>query len=203
LPSLREVTRAILKRPLFVLLVPLVLVVPAVAASFFGPTVYEASTRIQLVIGPGRDVSTNAPEGTLESLQALATEIEVEGLTPSVAEEVIQRTRQHRVTKGDLYPNLLIDQIEDTRLLRFVYRDTDREKARVVVNQVTDAYARQIPEANEMSFGGFLWPIDAWVLHYATEPKAQGRDPVRNGLVALAIGLMLGIGLALLMEQRA
>jgi capsular polysaccharide biosynthesis protein len=201
LPPLREVTRAIQKRWWIVILVPLILVVPAVAASFFQPTVYEASTSIELVVGLGRDVPANAPEGTFVRLQALANKIETEGLTPSVAEEVIHRTRQHRVTKGDLYTNLFIDQIEDTQLLQFSYQDTDPEKTRVVVNQVADAYARQIPEANQISFGGFDWPINARILHYATEPKPQNPNLVRNGLVALAIGLLLGVGLALLVEQ--
>jgi uncharacterized protein involved in exopolysaccharide biosynthesis len=42
----------------------------------------------------------------------------------------------------------------------------------------------------------------ARVMHYATEPEFRGPAHVRNGLVALALGLLLGIGLALLMERR-
>src|SRR3712207_1114542 len=114
-------------------------------SSCFQTPVYEAPARIQLGIGLGLHVPANAPEGTAARLRTLADEIEAECLTPSVAEEVNDATAGQRVTQQDLYTNLNIEQIEDTRILQFSYTDTDQEKARLVVNHVADAHATQIP----------------------------------------------------------
>jgi uncharacterized protein involved in exopolysaccharide biosynthesis len=116
--------------------------------------VYEAPARIQLGIGLGLHVPANAPEGTAARLRTLADEIEAEGLTPSVAEEVNDATAGQRVTQQDLYTNLNIEQIEDTRILQFSYTDTDQEKARLVVNHVADAHATQIPLTNQIYYRG-------------------------------------------------
>ncbi len=205
---LSEVTQASLKRPLLVLSVPLVLVATAVAASLLQPTVYAASTKVQLTIGLDRDLPKGAPDDTLPRLQALANQMETEGLPPAVAERVLQKTRKKGLTKSELYRNLLIEQIGNTRYLRFSYRDTDPARARVVVNRVTEAYWWEmadglgVPGTNAISFGDASWMIDMWPLG-ATEPKALDPPLVRNGLVALAIGLLLGMGLALLVERRA
>jgi capsular polysaccharide biosynthesis protein len=99
-------------------------------------------------------VPANAPEGTAARLRTLADEIEAEGLTPSVAEEVNDATAGQRVTQQDLYTNLNIEQIEDTRILQFSYTDTDQEKARLVVNHVADAHATQIPLTNQIYYRG-------------------------------------------------
>jgi uncharacterized protein involved in exopolysaccharide biosynthesis len=160
--------------------------------------------RIQL--GIGLHVPANAPEGTAARLRTLADEIEAEGLTPSVAEEVNDAKAGQGVTQQDLSTNLNIEQIEDTRILQFSYTDTDQEKARLVVNHVADAHATQIPLTNQIHesnlLSGGAYPMLARIMHYATEPEFRGPAHVRNGLVAPALGLLLGIGLALLMERR-
>jgi capsular polysaccharide biosynthesis protein len=196
--SVRDLADIIRKRLWIVILVPLVLVGTAVAFSFLQTPVYEASARVQVGLEPGVDAQQNM-DGTIAGLQTLTHEIAAAGLTPSVAEEVIRGIEQQGVTQGvtqqDLNNSLTIEQVEDTRQLQISYSDADQEKAREVVNQVADAYDAQIPETSEVGT-----PITATVLNYATEPKVKGSDPVRNGLVALAIGLMLGIGFTFLLE---
>jgi capsular polysaccharide biosynthesis protein len=126
----------------------------------------------------------------------LTREISATGVTPSVAEEVIQRAGQQEISSQDLRGNLTIEQVEETRLLRFSYRDTEPERAQEVVNHVADVYATRIPEMSKISS-----KITATVGNYARVPNAPiSPNPVRNGLVALAMGLMLGIGLAFLLE---
>jgi capsular polysaccharide biosynthesis protein len=192
--SAKDVANIIRKRLWIVILVPLVLVGTAVGVSFLQTPVYQASASLKVGLGPGVEAQQNM-DGTITGLQTLTHEIAAAGLTPSVAEEVINGAQQQGVTQQDLNNNLTIEQLEDTRILQISYRDPDQEKTRVVVNQAADAYSKQIPQTSEIGI-----PIIARVVNYATEPKVQGPDPLRNGLLALAMGLMLGIGLTFLLE---
>jgi len=150
---------------------------------------------VQVGSGEGLDAQANL-SNTIEGLQVLTQEMAARGLPPFVAEEVVGRIGHQGVTQQDLNKNLTVEQVPDTRLLRFSYRDTEPERAQEIVNHVADVYAKQIPQMSEIGP-----KITASVGNYATAPDAPiSPAPVRNGLVALAIGLMLGIGLAFLLE---
>jgi succinoglycan biosynthesis transport protein ExoP len=191
--SLRDVTRAILKRPLFVLLAVLIFVGTTLAFSLWQTPVYEASATVLV----GSEQSYWAWTQPQKFAQ-LAHETAARGVPPSVAEEIARRTGRQGVTQQDLRDNLTIEQLESTRLLRFSYTDTEPERAQEIVNHVADVYAQQIPKMSEISP-----KITARVGSYARVPNGPvSPDPERNGLVALAMGLMLGIGLALLIEHR-
>ena len=193
--SLRDVLRILWRRLWIIVLVALVLVGTAVGVSFLQTPVYEASATVIVGSGQGLDAQANLAN-TLAGLQVLTREISATGVTPSVAEEVIQRAGQQEISSQDLRGNLTIEQVEETRLLRFSYRDTEPERAQEVVNHVADVYATRIPEMSKISS-----KITATVGNYARVPNAPiSPNPVRNGLVALAMGLMLGIGLAFLLE---
>jgi capsular polysaccharide biosynthesis protein len=193
--SLSDLLQTLWKRLWVIILVPLVLVGTAVGASLSQTPVYEASATVIVGSGQGMDAQANL-SNTITGLQVLTHEIAARGLTPFAAEEVIQRAGQQSIASGDLRNNLTIEQVQDTRLLRFSYRDTDPERAQEIVNHVAHVYAEQIPEMSEMGP-----KITARVGNYATAPNAPERpNPVRNGLIALAMGLMLGIGLAFLLE---
>jgi capsular polysaccharide biosynthesis protein len=193
--SLRDVLRILWRRLWIIVLVVLVLVGTAVGVSFWQTPMYEASATVIVGSGRGLDAQANL-SNTLAGLQVLTREIAATGVTPSVAEEVIQRAGQQGISSQDLRGNLTIEQVEETRLLRFSYRETEPERAQEVVNHVADVYATRIPEMSEISP-----KITARVGNYARVPNTPiSPNPVRNGLVALAMGLMLGTGLAFLLE---
>jgi capsular polysaccharide biosynthesis protein len=193
--SLRDILQILWRRLWIIVLVPLVLVGTAVGASLSQTPVYEASSTVLVGSGQGLDAQANL-SNTIAGLQVLTHEIAARGLPPSVAEEVTRQTGQSRITSKDLHDNLTIEQVEDIRLLRFSYRDTEAARAQEIVNHVADVYAKKIPEMSEIGP-----KITARVGNYATTPNAPiAPDPLRDGLLALAMGLMLGIGLAFLLE---
>jgi capsular polysaccharide biosynthesis protein len=195
--TLRDVLQILWKRLWIIVLVALVFVGTAVGVSLSQTPVYEASATVLVGSGKGLDAQANL-SNTIAGLQVLTQEIAARGVTPFVVEEVIQRAGQQSVTSQDLRDNLTIEQLESTRLLRFSYTDTEPERAQEIVNHVADVYAQQIPKMSEISP-----KITARVGSYARVPNGPvSPDPERNGLVALAMGLMLGIGLALLIEHR-
>jgi capsular polysaccharide biosynthesis protein len=192
--SVRDVLQILWKRLWVVILVALVSVGAAVGFSFWQIPVYEASTKLLVGQKQSEDQQLNLM-GTVEGLQQLThTMVEAVNSRP-VAEEVIQRLGL-QMAPQDLLDNLSVEQIEDTQFLLLSYRDPDPERAQKIVNYISDVSSERISEANASTYN-----ITVTVWEDATVPNAPvSPDPVRNGLLALGLGLMLGTGLAFLLE---
>jgi capsular polysaccharide biosynthesis protein len=114
-----------------------------------------------------------------------------------MTEEVASSAAQGDLSASVLKENLIIAQIEGTRYLSFSYTDPDPDTARAVANDAARVFAREAPEAS-----GMASEAQAKVSAYAVTPAAlEGPDPLRVGLLALVVGLMLGIALAFLLER--
>jgi capsular polysaccharide biosynthesis protein len=125
--------------------------------------------------------------------------MEAAGLNRSMVEEIVNAQGEPgAVSEADLNDNLTIAQLEDTRFLTLTYSDTDKNTAQEVVNNAAEIFAREAPEASGMESHAA-----AKVSAYAGVPAApEEPDLLRNGLGALVVGLMLGIGLAFLLEYH-
>jgi capsular polysaccharide biosynthesis protein len=191
---LRELPRAVWKRLWVVVLVTLVFVGAAVGFNLWQTPVYGASVKILVGQKAEGDQSSNL-SGTVQGLEQL-TQTMVEAINSRpVAEEVIRRL-ELRMTPGDLLGNLTIEQIETTQFIQLYYQDEDPQRAQKVVNTLADVSSERIAQASASAND-----ITATVWEYATVPDAPvSPDPVRNGLVALGLGLMFGVGLAFLLE---
>jgi capsular polysaccharide biosynthesis protein len=89
-----------------------------------------------------------------------------------------------------------VEQIPNTQFIRVSYTDTDPERARRVANAVGEVFSQRISEVSPSANS-----ITATVWEQAATPaEPVSPNPVRNGLLALALGLMLGVGLAFLLE---
>jgi capsular polysaccharide biosynthesis protein len=71
-----------------------------------------------------------------------------------------------------------------------------KNRAQAVVNNAAETFARKAPEASGVAADAAV-KVSA---HAAVPTASEDPDPLRNGLRALAMGLMLGIGLAFLLE---
>jgi capsular polysaccharide biosynthesis protein len=189
--SLADLARSIRKRLWLLALIAFLCVGAAVGASFLTPPVYEASATAVVSPTGKQDNLANGIEG----LQVLAGEMAVVGLNRQMTEEVA--SAQEDLSASALKENLVIAQIEGTRYLSFSYTDPDPDTARAVANDAARVFAREAPEAS-----GMASEAQAKVSAFAVTPAAlEGPDPLRVGLLALAVGLMLGIGLAFLLER--
>jgi len=191
--SMSDLTRVVLKRLWVILLVVCVVVGAAVGASLWQTPTYEASAQVWVDQKQG-DQQTNLA-GTVEGLQTIIlTMIHAIDSRP-VAEEAIQRLDLKR-TPAELLDNLTVEQVESTSFIVLTYEGNDPVEATKIVNKVGQVSSELI---SERSAAGSQ--LTANVYEKAIVPESPvSPDPLRNGVLAAVFGVMLGIGLALLME---
>jgi capsular polysaccharide biosynthesis protein len=191
--SLSDLTRVVFKRLWVILLVVCVVVGAAVGASLWQTPTYEASAQVWVDQKQG-DQQTNLA-GTVEGLQTIIlTMIHAIDSRP-VAQEAIQRLGLE-MTPAELLDNLSIEQVESTSFIVLTYQSSDPVEATRIVNTVGEVSSELI---SERSAAGSQ--LTANVYEEAMVPESPvSPDPLRNGLMAAVFGVMLGIGLALLME---
>jgi capsular exopolysaccharide synthesis family protein len=163
-----------------------------VGFSLAQPPVYEAS--IKLLVGQERGI-TQTPNDVM-GLQQL-TQTMVGGVTSRpVAEAVIRQQDLRMTTEEFLGEHLSAEQEPATQWIQVNYRDSSPERAARVANAIGDVFSKQVSEVSPSANA-----ITATVWERAVVPDAPvSPNPVRNGLLALALGLVLGIGLAFLLE---
>jgi protein tyrosine kinase modulator len=155
--------------------------------------VYDASATV--VVSPKGGTQDNF-SNTISGLQALAIEMEAAGLNRSMVEEIVNTVESSAVSAAEINNNLTIAQLEDTRFLTFTYSDTVKKRAQEVVNVTAKTFAEKAPEASGVAANTVV-NVNALA---GVPPTPEEPDPLRNGFGALLIGLMLGIGLAFLLE---
>jgi capsular polysaccharide biosynthesis protein len=194
--SIADTARSARRRLWIVILLPLLTVGTAIGVSLLQQPVYEASARVVLSPKGGASQQDNF-SNTISGLQALAIEMEVAGLNRSMVEEIVNTQGDPgAVSAAEINENLTIAQLEDTRYLTLTYKDTDPSQAQEVVNTAAEVFAREAPEASGVASNAAVQ-----VSALSGVPSApEDPDLLRNAFGALVIGLMLGIGLAFLLE---
>lgn len=209
-PYLLEVLSTIRRRWWLVLLVALLFTGAAVGFDLWRTPVYEASATLlvdQEPVQPDQQAasssspsdpkpSTPEPAPKKQATPEQATKTMVEAL-PSrpVASEVIE-THGLQTTPGELIRNLNVKQSRNTQFIQLTYKDTDPERARDVANSLGAVASSQISDAGGASTSN----IKTIVWEYAEIPQTPvSPRPVRDGLLAAGMGIMLGVGLALLL----
>ena len=192
--SIADTARSARRRMWIVILVPLLTVSAAIGASLLQQPVYDASATVE--VSPTESQQDNL-SNTISGLQALAIEMEAAGLNRSMVEEIVNTQGEpSAVSEADLNDNLTIAQLEDTRFLTLTYSDTDRNRAQEVVNNAAEIFAKEAPEAS----GVADYAAVQMSAYAGVPPVPEDPDLLRNGFGALVIGLLLGIGLAFLLE---
>jgi capsular polysaccharide biosynthesis protein len=191
--SIADTARSARRRLWIVILIPVLTVGSALAASFFQQPVYEASSRV--VVAPKGGTQDNL-SNIVGGLQLVTIEMEAAGLNPSMAEEVVNTVGPSTVSEADLNDSLTIAQLEETRFLTLTYSDARDRTAQEVANVTARVFAEKAPQASGVSNYARV-NVNA----LADVPRSpEEPDPLRNAFGALLVGLLLGIGLAFWLE---
>lgn len=188
---LRELFRILLRRLWVIVVVTVVFCGAAVGLSLTQAPVYQAS--VQMLVGQERGLEGNA--GNIVALQDLTQTMAAAIDSRPVAEGVIERL-DLEMTPEELLRGLNAEPLPETQFVQIYYDDEDPEVARDVANGVGLVFSEQISDVSPGASD-----ITATVWEQATTPDAPvSPEPVRNGVLALMLGLFLGLGLAFLLE---
>jgi capsular polysaccharide biosynthesis protein len=169
----------------------------ALGYSFTQTPKYEASIKIlvgQSQVGAGPDSNLSASD--LQGLQIL-TKTVAEGInTRPVAEGVVEEL--HLPMKPeDVMGRLRVEQVPETQFVEVTYEDPSPVRAQQIVNAYGDVIAKRI---SDISTDASAITVTVW--ERATVPSDPvSPEPARNGLMGLALGAILGVTLAFLLEN--
>jgi capsular polysaccharide biosynthesis protein len=191
-PSLIELLRILLSWWWLVGAVAISLSGLATGYSLMQPPEYVASVRILIGQEHQRDPLSSL---TVESLQQ-TTQTMVEAIkSRSTAEAVIQQL-DSKMTPEFLLNQMSVEQVGITQFIEVSYAAQHPERAQQVANTIGEVVSEQAPDLNITAN-----VITATVHDEAVVPDSPvSPDPFRNGVLALATGLMLGVGLVFLLE---
>jgi capsular polysaccharide biosynthesis protein len=194
--SLWEPLQIIRRRIWLITLITGLFVGAAVGFSLLQTPVYEA--KIKILVGLERDPAGVPPNlgSDITGLQQLTLTMAEAVDTRPVAEVVTQELNLQK-SPDDLLEDLSAEQVSNTQFIEVSYKDTNPRHAQRIVNRIGQEFSEQFshvsPSANA---------VTATVWERATTPQAPiSPKSLLNGLLALVVGGMVGLGLAFLLEH--
>ena len=116
----------------------------------------------------------------------------------AVAEDAIERLGLS-ATPDEFVERLDAEPVDETQFIEVSYTDPDPERARMVADTVGEVLSEKVSEASRGTdtVSATLWD------RAAVPEDPVSPSPLRNGLLALVIGLMLCVGLAFALPSVA
>ena len=193
--SVKDLLQIVWRRLWVIVLVATVLTGAAVGVSLLQTPTYAAS--IKIFVGQEvKDDTGTSLGGDVAGLQQLTQTMTQAIDTRPVAEAVIERLDlQH--SPDTIVAKTSAEQIGATQFIEVYYTDPNPKEAQRVANTIGEVFSEQVSEVSASANA-----ITATVWEPAVTPTTPvSPDPLRNGLLGLVAGTMLGLGLAFLLEH--
>jgi capsular polysaccharide biosynthesis protein len=186
-----DVLRVLRRRYFVILLVMCLCAGMALGLSFLQTPVYQSS--IKILVGQSQGFASDPAQAT--NLQLLTLTLGEAVDTYPVAQAVVQDLDLD-ISPRDLIKNTNVEVITNTQFIDVSYTDTDPRRAQWIANSIGDRFSEQVSDVSPNVSG-----ITATVWEPAVVPQAPiSPNPVRNILIGIVLGSMLGVGLAFLFE---
>lgn len=192
--SLKSFLGVIRRRILLIALIAVLFTAMSVGFSLLQTPIYQSSTEIIV----GQEQNSEVPSSLSTDIMGLqqVTLTVAEAVDSRVVAEAVIRELDLQTTPEAFLGNMTVEQVPETQFIQIYYQDSDPERAREVADTIAKVSSEQISEVSPSASA-----ITATVWEPAVTPNVPiGPDIERNAALALVLGLMLGISLALLLE---
>jgi non-specific protein-tyrosine kinase len=166
----------------------------AAGFSFWQTPIYETS--VLVLIGQkqeANDVPTSL-QSDVQGLQQITETVATAATTNPIVDGVAQRLN---LDSPELPGSLSSEVITGTTFVQVSYKDSDPERAQRIVNAAGDVLSERISEVSPGTSS-----VTASVWQPAAMPESPvSPDPVRNVLLGMLLGVMVGLGLAFLLDH--
>lgn len=197
--SLQEIFDIIRNKLALILIVTFSAAAISAIVSFFLITPkYERST--QLLVNRSQvseNFSTNEVQTNIQLINTYSEIILSPRILDIVAEELEGQvnTESGEVTAGYLKGKITVNNQNNSQVLNIIVEDTDPHQAALIANKVAEVFQREIPSIMNVDNVNILSEAEVPEGLSPVSPK-----PLLNIAIALVVGLMLGVGMAFMIE---
>ena len=191
--SLKDLFATLKKRALLILTITVLAVLVSGVTSFFLLTpIYQSST--QLLVNQSKDEGTTYNTAEIQANLQFIETYNVIMKSPAILDKVIDELEL------DMSPSALANKItvaseQNSQVVKVSVTDENPEMAAKIANTVAGTFQKEIVEIMNVDNVSIL--AKAEVSDHASPIKPQ---PLMNIAIALVVGLMLGVGIAFLLE---
>jgi len=191
--SLRELFQVLRKRLWLIVLITIIAATVSAVISFFVLTpVYESKTQI-LVNQAKSDEQLYNPQTVQTNVQLINTYNDIIK-SPAILDKVIKELKLDG-TAQTLSGQIQVTNAQDSQVAQIVVQDTSAKRATEIANTTASVFKKEVPKIMNVDNVSVL--SKATLGESASPVKPQ---PLMNIVIAVVVGLMVGIGLSFLLE---
>lgn len=192
--SVERVLRPLLRRVGAIILVTVVVTGSALGFSLTQTPAYLASVKI--LVGQKATPGNANLNGDVTGLTDLTLTVAKAADTMPVAQAAVEQLNLPEQSAKEVVQHMSAEPDPGTMFVNISYKSSDPEKAQLTANAIGQVLSQKISEVSLGANG-----ITATVWEPATVPQTPvSPDPVRNTVIALLLGSLLGVALAFLLE---
>ena len=194
--SVEIVLQTLLRRVSAIILVTLLIAGSALGFSLAQAPTYQASVKILVGQNISGDTNLAVNVANVNDLQELTLTVAKAAQTTPVAQGVVEQLNLPGQSATEVLRNMSVEPDPGTMFVNLSYKSSDPKQAQLIANTLGEVLSQEI---SEVSLGANSLTATVWAP--ATLPQTPvSPDPVRNSIIALVAGALLGIVFALLLE---
>jgi capsular polysaccharide biosynthesis protein len=191
--SLRELMETLRKRMSLIILITLTAILVSGAVSFFLLTpIYQSST--QLLVNQAKSDQPAYNPGEIQTNLQLINTYNVIIKSPAILEKVSSDLNLD-LNASQLNQKITVGSEAESQVINLSVTDTDPQKAANIANKTAEVFQTEITKIMNVDNVSILAKAEVGEKQSPIKPK-----PLLNIAIATVVGLMIGVGLAFLLE---